>query len=268
MPVTNIIEGFIYDNQGGLIPGVSLQLAINATGQTITEPFIVDSGYYSAWTDQNPYEIAVVFKKKGYQDYKVQFSLLMQNPTVILNKSGIPWAYILLVAAAVTIYYNRTKKVGKLGTDDLLPIALIIGGVLGFSLIRQILETIGIWDSADTKSLDNAAIDPLSWWNPGYYKTKPFNVNYTRPITTSQAQELAKQLYNSFGFFNDEEESAISVFRSLPSKAAGSFLSDIFTQMYNQDLLTFLRGGVWPQDRLSDADVNTINQYVNNLPNY
>jgi len=192
-------------------------------------------------------------------------------PDVIMQpgtSGNISWVYIALVTGAVMVYRNKTKKVGALSSNDVLPIILITGGILGFSVIKKILEGIGLWSGQDTKDLDAASTSPLSWWNPNFYKTKPDYVSYTNPITSSTAKYLAEKVYSSFGAFNDDEEKAIAVFKSLPSQAAGSFVSESFLNIYGQDMLTFLRGGVWPQDRLSDADVNTINQYVNRLPKY
>jgi hypothetical protein len=76
-----------------------------------------------------------------------------------------------------------------------------------------------------------------------------------------------QQILDSFGAFNDNEEQAIAVFHQLKTKANVSFLAEIFYRMTGQDLLTYLRGGIWPQDRLSDSDVNAINQFLSKLPN-
>lgn len=262
------VEGFIFS--GGLpVEGATIQLVVNATGQRLGDAFKLTGNSYSAWTDRNDWEVSVLFTKPGLKDLKVQMSVLAVNPDVQMEKGvSVPWTYILLVIAAVAVYYNQTKKIGKLGKQDIIPIMILAGGVIGFSLIKKILEGIGIWDSQDSKDLDNASTDPDSWWNPNFWKTKPLTIPYTNPITAATGRALAESIYNSFGAFNDDEESAIAVFKLLPSQAAGSYLSEIFANNYSQDMLTFLRGGNWPQDRLSDSDVNVINNFVNNLPKY
>jgi len=264
------VEGYITDNQGRPINAVTTYLVVNATGQRVTEPFTVSENNYSAWVQGSPYEFSVVFEKKGYQTKKVQISSLQQNPDVVLQTEGngiIPVITFLFIAA-IAFGYMKKKKIGKLGTGDLLPIFILAGGVIGFTVIKKILEQLGIWNSADTKALDNAANDPGSFWNPNYWKSKPASQSYTKPITASTAQQYAKNLYDCFGALNDNEEAAKAIFKALPSQAAASFVVDQFLYLYGQDLLSFLRGGVWPQDRLSDADVNEINRYVNNLPKY
>lgn len=164
---------------------------------------------------------------------------------------------------------GQKKEIGNLNTEDLKPWLLIGGVVLGYvAIIRPLFEGLGLLRSGDTRELDSASVDPGSWWNPNYYKTKPYNIAYTNPITKGRANELAEMLYDQFGWFNDNEEGAVAVFKSLPSQAAGSYLSEAFREIYGQDMLAFLRGGIWPQDRLSDADVNLINNYVKSLPKY
>jgi len=265
------VEGNIKDQLGGYLKGVTVQLVVNATGQKLLQPFTTTDGSYSAWTDRSPYEISVLFSKSGYQDQKIQISSLMENPDVTMIPgaalAGLPLGLVAMVGV-IALSMAKKKKVGKLDSSDVKTIALLVGGVIAFSVIKQLLEKLGVWDSADSKALDAASEDPNSWWSPVFWKSKPSYVNYTNPITASTAQAYAKKIYDSIGVFNDDEDAVKSVFTSLPSRAAGSFVADYFRQLYGQDLLKFLRGGVWPQDRLSDSDVNEINRYVFNLPKY
>jgi hypothetical protein len=180
------------------------------------------------------------------------------NNTTLLLGAGL----LLLLSS------DNKKSVGAIETKDIKNGALIVGGLVAWSLIKTLLEKLGVWDSKENVQLDNASINPNSFWNPNFWKTKPPQVSYTNPISYQQAISLSERVYNSFNWFNDDEDAVISVFRSLPSQAAASFLSEVFTSQYRIDLLTFLRGGNWPQDRLSDADVNMINNYVLKLPKY
>lgn len=171
---------------------------------------------------------------------------------------------ILLAAIGLLLYMlQENKKVGKIEKKDIWNFVLIAGVVLSFDVIKKLLEGIGIWKTADTKGLDQAATDPSSWWNPSYYQQ--FS-SYTYTINTTQAQDYAKRIYDAFGFFNDCEECVKSVFYELRTKSNVSFLSKVFQDRYGQALLPFLRGGIWPQDRLSDADVAEINNYISKLP--
>lgn len=173
-----------------------------------------------------------------------------KNELILLGLSG-----LLLLNSK-----NEKKKIGKIETKDIL---MIGAGVIGFTILNKILQTFGIWKSPETKALDNIVNDSGSFWNPNYYKQ--FS-SYSYAITTDQAAQYAKQIYDSFGMFNDCEECVKGVFRQLRTKANVSFLSEIFYRLYGQDLITWLRGGIWPQDRLSDSDVNEINNFLSKLP--
>lgn len=270
------VEGFVFGVNNKLIPA-TVQVVVNATGAPLTQPLTVADGSYSAWINvTDRYTNAVKFSSPGYQDKTVQFSILENTPDVTLEKGtgGLiqPWQ-IVVVGAAIAIYMQKEKKkgrkVGFLSTGDIMPIFLLVGGVIGFSLIKAILEKLGLWDSKDTKDLDEAASDPNSFWNPNYWQTiKPANAGWTYAITQAQANQWAGEIYNSFGAWNDCEECVKAVFRRCRTKANVSFLCWEFNNRYGFDLLDFLRGGNWPQDRLSDSDVNEINQFVSSLPKY
>lgn len=264
------VEGVIFDEQHNPLNGVRIQLILNATGAGIGPATVLNGAAYTAWTPDDPESVSVSFQKTGFKSQKrILMDLYLHGADITMEKGeSIPITAFILVVAAVALHRKRSKKVGKLTKQDLIPIGLILAGVLAFDLIKKILEMIGIWDSRESKGLDQAATDPNSFWNPNYWMNIPAGTNYTNPITESQAGRYADIIYESFGAFNDNEEETIGVFKRLPSQAAASFLAWKFGNMYGQDLLTFLRGGVWPQDRLSDSDVYTINSFVQRLPKY
>jgi len=160
--------------------------------------------------------------------------------------------------AAGSLFKDPVVKYATLGLGAYL-IFQLFGGV------NSILEKLGLKESQDTKDLDNTAEDPGSWWSPAFYKNAP---NGALLLTVAKADEYAKQIYDAIGVLNDNEEAVKAVFRNLKTQSQGSFLADRFAFKYGADLLSWLRGGTYPQDRLSDADVNEITNYVNNLPNY
>lgn len=264
------VQGFIVDEKtGNSIQGTILQLVILADDSPLSEPYQLRSidGSYSAWTVNDPNVVGVKFTAPGYTTRTIPFSELLVSPDVLLKKS-FPWFILLIVAGAVIAYRKKTGKVGKLSTSDVFPIMLLVGGFIAFTVIKDVLEFLGLWETKDTKDLDEAATSSGSFWNPNFWRTKPDNINYSYAITDATARQWSREIYDSFGAFNDCEECAIAVAKRCRTQANFSFLVYIFQDEYGQDLLTFLRGGLWPQDRLSDADVNTINQYIASLPKY
>jgi len=143
-----------------------------------------------------------------------------------------------------------------------LIIAGAAAGLLYFGVLDPLLKVLGIKKNADTVALDNAASNPDSFWSPLFWK------GLRNPIimTRSSAENIARTIYDAFGVFNDNEEQAVGALKNLKYQAQCSFLADVFFQMYGMDLITFLRGGSWPQDRLSDSDVADINSYISKLP--
>lgn len=260
------VEGVAYlKGKGTPVPFTAIMIDLSNNEPLAT--WEAPTGEYKAWSDE-PDRYAIKFRAKGYQEKTVSFADLLNDADVALSKS-FPIAVVAVVAAAAMLYKSKNKKVGKLQTADIWPIMLIVGGAIAFGVVKDILEFLGLWDSKDTKDLNNASTDPNSAWNPNYWKTiKPAGASWSYAITDTTARQWSSEIYNSFGPFNDCEECAIAVCKRCRTKANFSFLADIFQQTYGQDFLTFLRGGWWPQDRLSDADVNIINQYIEGLPKY
>jgi hypothetical protein len=266
------IWGYIYsaaDDQP--IEGVTIW-QYNTVNKTATAKFTLEDNSYHVWNEFDTTNIVVYFEKPGYEKRGIPFDTLYQNSEVLLEK-GIPVAMyaaaLAIIAFMLATHKKQGKKLSGFNTADIMPFLYIGGGLIAFSLVKKVLEKLGLWDSKDTKDLDNAANDPNSFWNPNYWITiKPPNQNYSYAINESTAKNWCKEIYDAFGPFDDCEECAISVFKRCRTKANASFLVWVFQREYSMDLLGFLRGGLWPKDRLSDADVNVINQFINGLPNY
>ncbi len=229
---------------------------------------ILSDTHFHVWADHDIENVVAEISAPGFSTAKIPAADLLYEQNVILKKP-IPIGLILAaIGALIAFAKKRKKEVGKVTTSDVMPFLIIGGGLLAFSVVKQILEGLGIWDSKDTKELDNTATDPGSWWSPMFWRSKPDNVPYSYTISTATATAWADELYDAFGPFNDDEDAAIAIFKRMRTKANASFFAEVFALRTGEDLLTFLRGGSWPQDRLSDEDVNVINNYIDHLPNY
>jgi hypothetical protein len=263
---TYYVDGAIYDENGKPLSGCSTQLVVNATGQAISSLYNLPDNTYSAWVSDNPYNYAVIFRAKGYKEQKIQVSTLIDNPDITMVKASgntiEPWM-ILLVVAAVAIIAKKKKKVsGSLGNTDVITIFYLVGGVLSFILIKQILEKLGFWGGKD---VSNEQTNPGSEWKPGYWKQF---TSFSYAITSSQAMNFAKQIHDAFTVWQDDFNTIFSVFSQMRTKANVSFLADVFQTGYGEDLLTFLTdgGGILPWDGLSTAHMTTLINLVNKLP--
>lgn len=143
---------------------------------------------------------------------------------------------------------------------------LYVGGALvAFTLIRNVLIRAGIAAGPGSQSASTQITDPRSYWKPTFYRTQAG----ARLITRARAELFAKRIHDAFGIFQDDFNAVMSIFSQVPSKAAVSWLSDVFQQKYKQDLLTFLTngGGILPWDGLSDAQLKQLLDLTNKLPN-
>jgi len=141
------------------------------------------------------------------------------------------------------------------------------GALLYLGVLNPLLKFLGLKDNEDEKAVENVITNGGSDnpFNPSFYKAAPAGAKL---ITVASAKQLAAIIYNAFGAFNDDEDAVFGVFRALGYQSQVSFLADIFQQTYKVDLLKYLLGGNWPQDRLSAEDVNQIIQIVRSKPKY
>jgi len=148
----------------------------------------------------------------------------------------------------------------KISATDVL---LIGGGLLAFTAIRRLLIAGGIAAGPGTQSASQQITDPGSYWKPQYYKRTGGIL-----VRRATAEQLAKQIHNAFGVFQDDFNAVMAAFSQVKTKAAVSFLADVFQQRYKEDLLTFLTngGGILPWDGLSDSQLRTLLTYTNRLP--
>lgn len=283
------VSGYIVDYETGEpLGGATVRITDYSNAVTKAQTVANDNGYYVINADAND---LVLFTHVGYAPLLVTPPDAVNLGTVGLNKQtetlpevvvtpGANTKYLLLLLAlAIVIMVSRKKKkVGQataaLATGALLKdkwtryvilgiVVIVSIKVLG--LFDRLLEMLGLKKSEDTQKLDEAATDPGSWWNPTFWKSGPPG---TLILKMETARQYAKRIYNAMGIFDDNEEEVKAVFRNMQTQSQASFLCDVFQQEYNIDCLNFLRGGMWPKDRLSDADVNEITNYVNNLPQY
>ena len=149
----------------------------------------------------------------------------------------------------------------KISTTDVL---LIGGGLLAFSAVKRLLIAAGIAAGQGTKAASDEIIDPRSYWKPSYYKRTGGTL-----IRRADTERYARQIHSAFGIFQDDFNAIVAAFNRLPSKAAVSFLADVFQQIYKEDLLTFLTngGGLLPWDGLSDNQLKQLLALTNKLPN-
>jgi hypothetical protein len=147
---------------------------------------------------------------------------------------------------------------------------LIIYGVLiyvGYAkVIKPILDKIGITKTDEEIEIERESTKIDSPWNPNYYKQ--FG---SRPVLLSKEAFINKDLetiWNSVGYWYDDFDAVLGVFKRMSAKTQVSQLVDRFNKAYKKDLLIWLKGDTWPSDRFSDEQVNQLIQLVKNYKRY
>jgi len=179
----------------------------------------------------------------------------------------------LLAIGVIAAKASSSKKVGAFASASGRKETFLMnaaGGVLllGFDTIKKIFEGIGFWNSKDDKAVEDEITNPNSAFSPLFYQNAPAG---SLLITNAQAQQYLNTLTEAFGGFDDDEAQAIGVFKNFKTQSQVSYFAEYFKNNIwpaGADLLSWLQGSAWPNDRLSNTEVATIINYVDKLPKY
>ena len=137
---------------------------------------------------------------------------------------------------------------------------LIITGAMIFGVFyfgRNILENLGLV-SDRKESNDLLQLNNEDYFNPNYWQRKlPAKI-----ITESFSRKYSDDIYNAYGYFNDDENVIYGVFEQMKTKSQVSYLAYKFNQYYNRSLIEYLRSF------LNDSEMAKIAAIINKLPAY
>jgi hypothetical protein len=147
---------------------------------------------------------------------------------------------------------------------------LIIGLVVVYfgytKIVKPLLESVGLSQSEAELEVEKQTSNPQSAWNPNYWRKGGATI-----ITNENVNNYIEKIWNAPGYFSDDFDAVLGVFKQLKTKSQVSYLADKFNQVKGKDLLNWLQGGGplnWPADRFSAEQVNQLIKYVNGLKNY
>lgn len=194
-------------------------------------------------------------------------------PVVVTSGSKDNYAWLALLAIPM-LATTRQKKVGEIGFNT--PTIITAGAAFllfkGAGLINSLLSALGLGKDKDDKDIDAENSNPDSPLKPTLYlsaTTAQRTGVYATLTYGGKATDLGQKLLNSFGAFNDDEATAISVFKSFTTQLQASCFAYIWEKEWNfGDLLQWLRGDAYPNDRLDTGEINEILRYLKNLPKY
>lgn len=148
--------------------------------------------------------------------------------------------------------------------DPNLILTLAGVGAGGF-LFYKLLQKVGLIDSKeDTENTQaNNEVEESKFVSPTYWQTAKAPVGYAIAlIKNAEADNLAKQIEESYGYFNDDEDKVYGAVKRLKYKTQFSYLAYRFNLLYGKDLFLFLKGF------LSSEELATISKFLKALPTF
>jgi hypothetical protein len=159
-------------------------------------------------------------------------------------------------------------------------IALAIAGIIA---IKKVMEMFGLIKTAEEKRVDKATADanqsadtgnnPMLSFNGNYAVTlikdfikrnpreKWFN-NWQLQFSNADYVDMAKNIKDSYGYFNDDEEKLYSVFRRINTQYQLAILSSLFYALYKKDMLEYMKSF------MNANEMQPIIDIVSNYPKY
>jgi len=144
--------------------------------------------------------------------------------------------------------------------------------VIASNGISSVLQWLGITQSPQQAAVQSAlttkagnGLDPTYW--------QQYTTDGTSLIDDNTAQTLVNDIYNSHDWLAGgyQFDQVMNAFKQLNTKTQTSYLAYKFQQTSGADLLTWMNSEsnwTWPfGNRFSADQINTVIQYVNNLPN-
>lgn len=258
--------GWIVEDKTNKSIVADVKLYDSKTGESFAA-FSAD--HFHVWTDDN--DAVLEIAAKGYKTVLIPATDLQYQNDVFLKKSSLPYLQIIAVSALLAYAAKKKKKVGEINEHDLKMVALGLGGLIGFGLLRKLLIALGLWKDPSTKALDDAATDPNNFWHPQFYlNLLSQGVNWTTGINTATADQWLRDIDNAFSFFGDNEAKVKGILERCQTQATLSFLAWEYNHNTGGDFLSYLRGQEkwYPWGGLSDTDVYEVSQYISKLPKY
>lgn len=262
------LSGQVIDQDG---KGLAASLYLYSTDGTLKlGPIATDQGggfHFTADIEETDYIKAQAPGYTSPQPFASYYVYPDNTYYIQLRKQSLLLPMAAAAAMLVFLPSQKKKKVSGITTQDVIPFLYIAGALIIFNKGAQLFQWLGLSPKKSTQQLDISSQDPNSFWNPYFWQKAPGGA-YSYAITESQARDILTKVNDSFGAFNDNESQATGALKELKTQANLSFVAWEFLQQTGQDFLEWLRGGSWPNDRLSDDEVYNIHLYFGNLPKF
>ena len=157
------------------------------------------------------------------------------------------------------------KNIGADGSGVNLNTVLVVGAAVGayFFVLKPILEATGIKSTAEEEAAKKQAtqLENTGIWDPVTTLSKKYpKGTIIQLLKGAEADQLAKNIYDSWGTFNDDEDQIYAQFNKIRYQSQVSSIVDAYRKQFNQDLQTRLKSG------LSESEFNQIVTIISRKP--
>ena len=181
---------------------------------------------------------------------KKNYSYSAGGSSPALLKMLLPYA---LIAIAI-VYFGKPLK-------DLL--SKTFNGISEGA--GKLTDSLGITTSTATTNVqaniisNDSPLSPNLWLKGG---------SQTVLVTYNEVVRRLDLISSSFGYFGDNFGQVLAQFQLCRTQSQSSYMAHVWRTKNGNDLLNYLRGSAWPNDRLSDSEINEIINYLQSLPKF
>lgn len=143
-------------------------------------------------------------------------------------------------------------------------VAYALISIIVLWIVYQLMKKVGLISDQVTRKKDKTiaanvqSIEQIPFWNPSLYQNS--NYGYAVLMPNDTIKSWAKDIHDSFGWFNDDEEQVYNVFRKLTNQIILSQLSDAYSKLYSSDLLGDLK------NYFDDKELSYLYTIISNKP--
>ena len=133
----------------------------------------------------------------------------------------------------------------------------VVGAIVVLLIVDQILKALNLKkDKTDKKEEEaQSELRTNDFFNPMFYRGKAFSA-----LGKSVSNQYAKDIKNSLGIFNDNEELIYTTFGKLKCKYNISEIAESFYELYGKEMLPAILA------KLNSKEMTILNTIINKLP--
>jgi hypothetical protein len=122
---------------------------------------------------------------------------------------------------------------------------VIVGGIVVFRILKGlgVIKSIQEMQQSQLQSQLEVQVvnaDLQDWTKPLFWRNPPSGYKFPQ-LNEQDARDWVKKMYDTMGWFNDDEEAMQGLLYRIKYQSVYSCLADLFQETYNQDMTAWLK---------------------------